>query len=157
MIRISVRIWIFKQKESKTCQISSSDTWPYLQIKFSKPRMKPMDTNQFGGTCFDTLQLEWWCKCKHILYCLTNDICLFWSTQPCSKVMTNPRPYLLRFKECDTCYCTNLSKPQTEVQRKFCLRGSTAHSVFPWQTLLVINGWFENTCLKNNLSFRRSI
>lgn len=77
---------------------------------------------------------------KHTLYCMTNKACLFWSPQPCSKVMKHPRPHLQRFKECDTCYYTNLYKPQTELQRRLCLRGSTADSVFPWQMLLVNNG-----------------
>lgn len=98
---------------------------------------------------------------KHTLHCMTNKICLFWSTQPRSNVMKHPGPDLLRFKECDTCYYTNSHKPHTEFQRNLCLRRSTAHSVFPCQMLLVNNGdlkipnlWYG---LKNNLSFRRSI
>lgn len=97
---------------------------------------------------------------KHTLYCITNRICLFWSTQPCSNIIKHPRPYLLRFKECQTCYYTNLYKPQTEVQRNLCPRGSAADSVFPCQMLLVNDGdlkisnsWYE---LKNNFPFRRS-
>lgn len=98
---------------------------------------------------------------KEILYCLTNKIWLFRSTQLCSSVMKHPRSYLLRFKECATCYYTNLYKPQTELQRNLCLRGSTADSVFPCQMLLVNNVdlkisslWYEQ---KNNLSFKRSV
>lgn len=89
---------------------------PWIQISLEEFALTPCSWNEDVSG-------------KHKLHCMANKICLFWSTQPCSNVMKHSELELLGFKECDTFYYTNLYKPETELQRNLCLRGSTADCV----------------------------
>lgn len=130
-----------KWKENK---ISSSETWLYLQIRVCKLSIKSMDTNQFGGIWFDTLQLGRWCKwwthtvlhCKH-KFSVLKHTAMF----KCNKA------YRARSTEILKSMILAITLIYTSIKLNF--RGSLGsevaqQTVFPHQMLLVNNGYLTH-------------